>query len=288
MKVRLLCCFLVWILLGNALEAQTHLKWKFDVGQIYECERSASHAQSVQLKGKTFPSTRESTWNVRLEVIAKDASSVRLRATLATVEHRIQPAVGEELIDAKLGRKMQGSSFTLTVTPQGQLTKLEGYDDFLDRLAAGDKDRRQALRVTFAEDALRQAFADLFGPLPNKAIVKGDRWQHALLEPMPHFGTLRHTAKYVHAGDQLDYTIATKVELPKDDMSVLFRITKGSVTEEKSAGRMLFDHKAGYLVRHDRNIRLRGVLTVETMERSEAMAFTSDSTLKIRIKLLKK
>jgi hypothetical protein len=290
MYARLLYCALSCLLLGDVLFAQTHLVWKFNVGQVYECERAASQTQSVELKGKTITSTRRSTWRVRLEVIEKDASAARIHAKLISVEHRIMPAADDAL---KLDRKMQGGSFMLTVTPTGRLTKLDGYEDFLNRLAAGDKDVLKALRATFPLETFQQAFADFFGPLPMNAVNKGDRWQHAVSEPIPHFGTLRSTVQSIHAGtkgslDRIEYTVAAEIELPKDDKSVLFRVTKGSVTSEKSFGILSFEKIAGRLASHERSIRLRGTFTVELMDQQYPMAFSSDSEVKIHMQAAEK
>ena len=140
---------------------------------------------------------------------------------------------------------------------------------------------------------LRETFADMFGPLPAKAVAAGDTWPREYVEPIPHFGALRSSVKYLYAGkkdalERITYTIQTRYELPKDDMSVLFRIVKGSVDTEKAAGTMSFDAAAGYLVEHDRTMLLRGALTIEAMERPQATAFTSENAVKIRIKSIRK
>jgi len=282
-----------WILTASAVTAQPVMQWKFEAGKVYECERIVTQKQTVEANGKTFPSNRQSTWLIRLDVIEKDAKSARIQATLTKVEHRITPAVAEEMIDPKLDQKMQGSVFQLTVTPFGQVTQLDGYENFLKRLADADKGKLKALRAAFSEATIRQAFEDLFGPLPDKAVGKGDTWQREYVEPIPHFGALRSTVTYVYAGkkmadDRITYSIQTKYELPKDDMSVLFRITKGNITSEKATGMIAFDNPTGHLQQHERRMVLRGTLTIEVMERPQTMEFTSDNEVKIRVKAMKR
>jgi len=133
----------------------------------------------------------------------------------------------------------------------------------------------------------------MFGPLPEMLVGKGDGWQREYIEPIPHFGALRATVRYVYAGtknanDQISYTVQTKYELPKDDMSVLFRITKGNITSEKATGLITFDNLAGHVLQHDRRMLLRGSLTIEAMERKQSMEFTSDNEVKVRIKSTKR
>jgi hypothetical protein len=292
MIIRLLLGVAAWALAIAGVGAQPVMQWKFEVGKGYECERVATQKQTVELNGKTFSSNRQSTWLIRLDVIGKDAESARIRATLAKVEHHITPAVAEEMVDPKLDERMQGSTFEMTVTLLGQVTKFAGYEGFLKRLANHDTGKLKVRRATFSEAFLRQAFEDLFGPLPDKAVGKGDTWQREYVEPIPHFGALRSDVRYVYADtkdshDQITYTIQSRYELPKDDMSVLFRITKGNLASDKATGSMVFDRSAGRLLQHDRSLRLRGTLTIEVMGRPLPMEFRSADEVKVRIKSMK-
>jgi len=283
---RMLLCFAAWTFVAGTLNAQpAMLNWKFEKGRMFDCERSVTQTQSVEMNGKTFKSTRNSTWHIRLQV----DSRMRVLATLTKVEHRITPANADELLDGKLAEKMQGSTFTLTVAPSGQLMDIAGYDAFLDRLSKDDPAKRKALRATLSEATMREAFADLFGPLPSDAVTKGAAWQRTYVEPIPHFGSLRSTASYVYAGstdqrDRIDYSIATKYQVPKDDKSVLLRVTKGDITSDDAQGVIVFDRRMGHVVQHKRRMRLRGSLTVDVKDRASTIGFASDTELKIRFK----
>jgi hypothetical protein len=286
------CSLVLCLLIVPAARGQTHVVWKFTRGQIFECERRTTQKQTVGVKDKEFKQERQSTWHIRMEVEEADAKGCRIRAVLSKVEQQLAGAAVHELIDPKLAEKMQGSVFTLHVTPQGRLLEFKGYEDFLKKLGGDDKARFKALRITFAEDTLREAFTDLFGPLPEKKVARGDAWERTYVEPIPHFGALRSTVRYVHEGttlgnDLIAYSLQTVYELPKDDMMVLFRIVKGKIDSEKAKGVFLFDTEAGRLVEHERTMFLRGTLTIVSMDRQETLEFTSTSELKINIKATK-
>ena len=286
MSVRSLACI---IAIGFActpmLHAQNSVAWKFEVGQVFEAERVASEKQVVELKGKQFKQDRHSTWYIRLEVKEKKDDDFLLTATLMKVEHKLTGAADTELVDPKLPEKMKGSTFILQVSPRGRIANMQGYDDFLNRLAEKDKARLKALRVTFPEPTLKEAFADLFGPLPGKDAD----WQREFVEPIPHFGALRSTAKYQHVGgkkgvERIDYAIETKYQLPKEEPMVLFRIVKGSIETEKAEGRITFDAGNKAII-HERTMRLRGTLTIEATEKKQSLEFRSENQVKVRVKL---
>lgn len=280
---RCACVLLMWSIATTALPAQP-LVWKFEKGQIFHAERTASQTQTVELKGKTFKQQHASTWHVRLDVKDKLGDDFRIQATLTKVEHESSGGADTDKIDPKLHEKMQGAVFTLDVSRGGKLVKLQGYDEFLKRLGDGKADRLKALRVTLPEAAVKEALADLFGPLPAKDIV----WKRDYVEPIPHFGSLRSTAHYEHTGrkkglDMIYYRIDTKYDPPAKDDRALFRITKGSIDTDKAQGTIAFDNAAGHLFEHHRTMTLRGKLTIEAQERRETLEFTSENEVKIRV-----
>ena len=263
--------------------AQNGLAWKFQTGQVFLAERTATQKQTVQIHGKDFTQQQKSVGHIRLEVKDKRADNFVVLATLTKVEQQL--ADEADIVDAKLSEKMQGSVFVLEVTPQGRIVQMQGYEDFLKRLACQDKVQLKALRGTFSEDSLKDALADLFGPLPNKEKF----WQREYLEPIPHFGTLRSMAKYEfvgtkQGGEVIDYTIQTKYEIPKADKAGLFRVVKGTIGTDQARGSITFDKAAGHLVEHERTMLLRGTLTIEMMDRQQPIEFRSENVVRIRVK----
>lgn len=279
-------CLAVCLLFVSSAASQPPLLWKFAKGQVFQAERSATQNQAVELNGKLFEQRRRSTWHIRLQMKEMRADNFVVQATLAKVEHRLTGGNQAEQIDPKLADKMQGSTFFLEVTPRGQIAKLHGYQEYLQRLAGDDRSRVKSLEATFPEPALQEALADLFGPLPPASVAK---WQREYLEPIPHFGTLRSTASYTRTGllqglDRITYTLQTKYEAPaKDDRRGLFRIVKGGIETEKGTGTITFDRRAGHLVDHERTVSLRGTLAVEAMDRRQALTFRDENVVTVRL-----
>jgi hypothetical protein len=274
------------LLFTSSALGQTPLAWKFAEGQVFDVERSAMQKQTVEVKGKQFKQERKSVWHVRLEMREKKADALIILATLTKVEHQLVVGADAERIDPKLHEKMWGSKFTLRVTPAGRIVEMQGYEHFLSKLADRDAGRLKSLQVTFPEATLKEALADLFGPLP---VEKEIAWQREYVESIPHFGLLRSTAKYEHVGTRkgrelIDYTIQSKYELLKEDKTGLFHVVKGSIDSEKAMGTIAFDRAAGRLLEHERIQRLHGMLTIETMDRQQPLEFWSENEVKIRVK----
>lgn len=278
-------CIVALIGIAQGLEAQTLPQWKFAKGKVIEYERIASQSQLVEIRGKPFKQQSQSTWHIRLEVQEATKDAWRVEAKLMKIEQRILGGTDAEMIDPKLHEKMQGSVFHLTVRPSGAIDQVEGHEDFLKRLSADKKNGLAALRATFPETAIKEMFADLFGPLPEKPVKANEVWTRDYLEPIPHFGALRSRAEFSNEGhNRIRYTVATKYELPKPQPGSLFKIVEGNIASEKAKGTIDFDRNAGRLIAHERSMRLRGTLTIETMNGRQAIEFTSQNEVRIRQK----
>lgn len=266
--------------------AQTPLLWKLEKGQTLDVERRADQKQSVVSKGTAFQQQLKSVWKVRLDVREVRADAFQIDATLTMVEQRqLLNGVAQKLPEPNPHERMQGCVFALVVSPNGRLVEWKGYDDFLKKIAGEDKGRLKTARSLFPEEALKEAFADLFGPLPDRQVAKDGKWERSYVEPIPFFGSLHAVALYVADGkSRIDYTIQTTYELPRADRTGVFKVVKGTIDSDKARGTITFDPLAGRLIEHERSMRLRGTLTIESMDRQQPLEFTSENDLKIRIK----
>lgn len=279
------------ILLVSSARAQAPLQWKLDKGQIVEVERIASQKQSVKVNDTSFKQDTKTTTHFRLVVKDIRADGYLIEALTTKVETKVSDDKAPKAPKPHVDELMLGSSFTFVISTRGRLSEFDGYENFLKKPAGRmDKDKLSAfrnetqiaiLRRTYPEDALRDTFADLFGPLPDK----DKTWERTYVEPISIFGSLRSTAKYAHAGHgKIDYTIETRYELPKDKLTGLLRVVKGNVDSDKARGTIKFDPRTGRLVEHERSMLLRGTLTIEAVDRQQPVEFSSENEVKIRVK----
>jgi hypothetical protein len=277
---------MVLFLTAPAVQAQTEIAWKLVPGQSFELERSATQDQLVDVRGKSFKQVSAITWLVVFEVRDPDGDTSVLRATLKEVRHKLKGSVGAGQ-EHLLAEKLQGRQFTLRVTPQGRIVRLEGYTDFVNQASENQPERSRALRTLWPEESLREALADCLGPLPEKTAADAT-WQHEVRETLPHFGSLLTTrlgrSGMIASTHEYPYTIKTTYQAPAAADAPLFRIVKGALQGENGQGKIVFDAQRGRLLRHERRLTVRGTLTVEHMDMQVPLEFVSDNVLAIRIR----
>lgn len=285
--MRRLCASLVvlWLLPGGAA-AQDALAWKLRPGESFFAERHFTRQESVEVNERQFRQESVTTWLVRLDVKEQTPKGYALQAVLEDVRHKVIGAAGKDGLDDRLAEKMRGAAFALTVTPSGRIVDFTGYDEFLKKVAGDQADRAKVLRATLPESAMREAFGDLFGRLPEQPVKAGDTWTSEEVEPIPFFGALHSEFRYEYKGAEgperrVSYTVQTRFAKPRADE--LVRVVKGEVRGEQGKGSFAFDAAKGRLSRHERSMTVRGNLVLETAGRQTPVRFVSENRLRVRI-----
>jgi hypothetical protein len=274
-------------LLAARADDPAPLRWKLQPGTTFFAERRATRTETVAVNGRDFKQEAATTWLVKLTARDPADAGAKVAATLVTVTHQVRGATAKEGLDSQLAEKMHGATFTLVVTPAGKVAEFGGYPAFVERLAGAAADKRKVIQATVPEDALREAFGDLFVTLPETPVGPGTKWTRTAVEPIPFFGAFHSTYRYECASardDRYDvgYTIRTKYERPRkgDD---LVRVVKGELEGQDGRGHFRFDAARGRLVENERSMTVRGRLTLETAGRQSAVQFTSENRVKVRV-----
>ena len=63
---------------------------------------------------------------------------------------------------ANIGDKLKDVTFTATLDDKMKVTKLDGYDKFLDAIADGDADQKKLMKAMMPETTIRQSFGQTF------------------------------------------------------------------------------------------------------------------------------
>lgn len=78
---------------------------------------------------------------------------------------------------------MLGKSFKMTMTPKGEIVKMEGVKEMINSMTEGMKLPAQAkeqvktqLEQTMSEDKMKESFARGFNIYPDKPVKAGDQW----------------------------------------------------------------------------------------------------------------
>lgn len=266
--------------------AQTRLEWKFAAGDSFVLERIYTQRQEMELGAKKFVQETASTWLTSVAIKEKGPKGALLVLTIESVQIKSIGSGSTGGIDNKLAEKMKGLSLTLTLTPHGKITRLDGYDAFIKALAEGKVEVEKALRSLLTEESLRDGFDEVFGFLPERAVSKGDKWKRAATEAAPPFGSFKSSFEYTYGGetDQLhEVSYLIKTAYQPAAASDLFRLVKGGLKSEEGGGEFIFDAARGRLVRGEKSLKLQGDLVIESLGKQSAVTFRSIHTMRIRV-----
>lgn len=276
--------------LSIPLHAQVTLAWKFQEGETLFIENIEIQKMSLEFTDKDKKVTKN-----KQETITNTISSLKVQKNTAlgtildiTVESLKTKVNGKEAAgDAKLADKIKGSVFTITLNPAGKITKLQGYEDYIKKLADGDEAKEKVARASFPEEALKKSLEDSFNFLPGRQVNKGDTWKQDAVVPMGLFGSFKVVKNYSfqgkeEGGDAIAFTSAMTYMPPTGEGAVV-KVVKGSLKAEEGKGSFLFDSAKGRLIKGGNHVVIKGAMTVEIMGMQQNMELSVDLTTSIRI-----
>jgi hypothetical protein len=277
------------MIVAGPLAAQETLAWKLTPGTHFFLERVYHQKQVVDVKNSNFKQESKSTWLSKLTALKAGADEVALEQTIVSVkfDRSGKAAAVAGGLEAKFADKLKGAKFRVTLTPAGKVRKFEGYDDAVRTLADKDDAQEKALRFLVPESALREGLEEVLGFLPAGPVKVGDTWQREASEPVPPFGSFRTDFRYTYRGRQddtatLDYTVQMSYRPPAKDAG-LFRVVKGELKADGGKGQVLFDARLGRLIRGEKQVAVRGTLTVEAAGNQSELTFVSENRLEWRL-----
>ncbi|MBI3411896.1 MAG: hypothetical protein HY040_26495 [Planctomycetes bacterium] len=287
---RRLACFLLFAWAQPAL-AQTRLEWKFAEGDSFALERIYTQKQIIDVNGKTFTQETTSKWLTTVAVSEKNARTAVLLLTIDGVSIKTNGPGLTGGVDEKLAEKMKGQSLTVTLTPHGRITRLEGYDTFVKKLAENKADVEKTLRALLSEESLRDGLEEIFGFLPDRAVAKGDKWKRTATEAAPPFGALKSVFEYVYEGEKDDeHIVSHGVKMTYQPASAgagtgadVFKVLKGNLKSAEGGGNFAFNAQKGRLIRGEKSLKMQGDILIESLGKQSQVEFRAEHELRIRV-----
>jgi len=90
----------------------------------------------------------------------------------------------QDKIFRKIFGSMVGQSFKMTMSPKGEVLKVEGLKDLIESMTAGmdipegqKEQMKQQMSQSFSEDQMKQTFSQGFSVFPDKPVKVGDSWK---------------------------------------------------------------------------------------------------------------
>ncbi len=241
------------------------LKWVLKEDDTFYAKSVVLNDMKIEVLGMNQDVNMKMTTVTKYKVksVKPDATVVEMTYTDVQMDADALPGVGN------IGEKMKGLMLTATFDQDMEITKVEGYDKFLDKLADGDPMTKQLMQMVMPESASRAMFGQVFIPLPAKGVKTGESWARTEKLPLAGLGDLTSKAKYT-----LESSTDGIAKVKQDAQMTFapgkgggpkglpFKITKANLKSDDFTGSLLFDVKAGRLKEMKQSMTVKGTITI--------------------------
>ncbi len=243
---------------------QYRLEWKLREGETFYAVTDLKMTQNMEIMGNPVEQTVKARAVIRFRI-----KSVTSKETVAEMTYLLQKFEGEGVPLPDLGKELEKFTFIATLDKDYNVTKLEGYEKFLEALAQGDPMMANFMRLVLPEPAVRQSIGQTFAVVPNRPISIGDNYERKDKMVLGPLGTAETLMEYKldKVDDQKAYLSikgSLKLTPGKGEAAGLpFKISDIKLKSEKFNGQMIFDMQAGRLAETRAQLTLNMSMAVD-------------------------
>ncbi len=186
---------------GNASNEAVQLKLNLEKGKTYNYGLTTHFDMNMEMMGQKIASGGDVDYGYKLNVADIDAQgNTILNSTIDAIKFKMSAMginmgydsknVGDTTKEDKMSNMfrrifggMMGKTFKMTVSPKGEIVKIEGIDEMLNAMIEGmpgsveDKAKmRKQMGQSFNADQIKQSFSQAFTVFPDKPVKVGDTW----------------------------------------------------------------------------------------------------------------
>lgn len=188
-----------------------------------------------------------------------------------------------------LYERLRDAKLTYTITPQGKLTKLEGYKELLGDILKDNPIAKQ-FAAGGSEDVVKMGLAEYIPLLSEKPLAVGQRWEVPFQLSFDKFGKATGKRIYAYDGEGIvgkkktaKLSVATELSFELDlDMDGA-KVT-GTLNVTQAKGTIHFDPKHGRVVSLDNEYTVAGNLNVSIGGKNLPVAM--EQVQQVRMELL--
>jgi hypothetical protein len=267
------------------------LKWKFDKDKPFYQTMRTETKQAMKVMGTDVNQNQTQTFYTKWtpESVDKDGNWV-IKQTITGVEMGIDIGGNKIAYDSKkpdpagtanpmndFFKALVGSEFKITLSPDNEVTKVEGRKEFIDRLTKANPTMQPLLEQILTEDSLKEMAKPAFAAIPGKEVKKGDDWKKTYTLNMGPIGSYVNNYTYTYEGkntegsaddkklDRIKETISLTYKPPEGNATgnLPFKIKSADLKSTSANGTILFDAEKGRVEKANRTVELKGDLTIE-------------------------
>jgi hypothetical protein len=286
-------CVVLVLALGQPASSQVRLAWNLRQGDRFVQETTTVVKQVTRLGGQEIRQEDQLTTRSLFTVKERAADgSVQLEQKLEALTATAKDGSGAAA--ARLLRLMQGSVLTYTLTPEGRLARVEGYDELLRKVAGDDAAALKVAQTLVSRETLSSAVEEAFRFLPREPVRPGKSWERSLSASLGPIGSVSGRQVYTYEGPQelegqMLHAIRLEVELsyepPRADPGVLpLRVERGELRVRRGQGKLWFDEQAGRLVRSEMQLQIGGQLVLAAQGQQFVLELEREHQVQVRIR----
>lgn len=238
------------------------LQWKLKEGDVFYNKTQVTMDQNIEVMGQAMD--QKITMKTVLKFKVKSVKGGTTVVEMTYLENKVDAA---GLPGGNVGEKLKNVMFTATLNEKMEVTKLEGYDKFLDALSDGNDEQKKLMKAMMPEATIRQMFGQTFVLAPAKPIGVGDTWNRSDKMSLGPLGAVEAKAAFKLEGVKGDIaTIGVKGDIAfkagEGAEGLPFKITKADLKADKFTGTNKFDMKVGRVVETNVDMEMSGTMTI--------------------------
>jgi hypothetical protein len=259
------------------------LKWSLKEGDKFFVKDDTEMVTKASLMGASIENKIKAVTIQRFKVIAAKQDSTTVELTTLTMDITTEGA-GNDPDLATISKRIKGSTITAVLDNNMTVTKLQGYDKFIDVLADDDDAMRKKMKQQFSESAVSEMFSQVFSFCPSKPVKVGDTWPRTEKTSLGGIDAVNKmkfkldsvTGNVAKLGYSGDLTFKAGAEIPGLPEGV--QVDKLDLKVDKLGGVVKFDTKASRLTEFTQLADVNGTMILS------AGGQKIDMTVKINIK----
>jgi len=277
---------------GTGAAQDVTLKWNLKEGTTFYAKTLADMDIEMSVAGQDIKMPMKVTQVQRFKVLSASGSATKVEMTMQDMSMEmggpLAGAAGGAV--AGLGEKVKGATITATLNDKMEVTKVEGADKFLDKLAPDDMTRAM-MKGMFSEAAVGQMFTQVFVFAPEKPVKPGESWTRTDKMPTGGFGEgavkQKYTLKSVTGGvAAIDLTGDVTFKAGDGAIPGLppgVKVSKFDMKADKFGGSLNFDTAAGRLKDAKQTMNMSGTMAISAngmgLEMAMKMKVTQTTTI---------
>jgi hypothetical protein len=281
------------------------LKWKFEKGKAFYQTMTTKTDQDISTLGMKISQKLEQTFYFSWTPLKQNADgSWDIEQKIEGVKMDIQIGPNPITYDSTkespatnplsdFFKALVGSKFTLTVSADMKVIKIEGREDFLKRLTQPNQQMKGLLEAILSDEALKQMADPAFAMVPGKTVKKGESWSRQTTLNMGAIGS--YLATYTYTFDGFDATnkklaklsVKTDVKYTKpgagaSPAGLPFKVVDADLKTTGGTGTVLFDTDKGRVASSDLSMNLSGKLTIDISGMSSDVELSQKQTTTVK------